>query len=53
LRYFKQGEAKTAENIQAVLKEQGFNYTLVYISGYENSNLIKPMHFELWLAAGS
>jgi hypothetical protein len=52
LRYFKKTEQPEAEQIAAVLKKGGYEVPLAYIAGYEDSKAIRPMHFELWFAAG-
>jgi hypothetical protein len=51
LRYFKQTEQPEAEQIATVLKKGGYEVSLAYIAGYEDSKAIRPMHFELWFAA--
>ncbi len=52
LRYFRKAEKSTAVEIRDTLKNQNYDISLTYIPGYEDSNLIRPMHFEIWFAPG-
>lgn len=52
LRYFKKSEEDDAERILQILNKAGYEASLAYIGGYEDSKALKPMHFELWFAAG-
>lgn len=52
LRYFRTSEKLTAEEIYDSLKSSGYDISLNYISGYEESKGIRPMHFEIWFASG-
>ena len=51
-RYFKNSEKSSAEKIVASLKEVGVPVRLQYISGFEESTVTQPLHFELWFALG-
>ena len=51
LRYFKKSEQPEAEQIKDILSKAGYDVHPEYIAGYEDSNKIRPMHFELWFAA--
>jgi hypothetical protein len=51
VRYFKKSEQPEAERISNILKKAGYEVQPAYIAGYEDSNAIRPMHFELWFAA--
>jgi hypothetical protein len=52
LRYFRQKDAPLAERVAQLLKGQGIENTRIqYISGYEDSNAVRPKHLELWFAA--
>lgn len=54
VRYFKDSDADTANQIAAALKELGLRDARAdEIKGYENSTAIRPGHFELWLAPNS
>ncbi len=52
LRYFKASEKEPAEKIHKVLADAGYDMSLNYINGYEESESIRPMHFEIWFASG-
>ena len=52
LRYFKKAEKSMAEEIHDSLKNADYDISLSYISGYEESKAIRPMHFEIWFASG-
>lgn len=52
LRYFRREEEATAKAILQNLKAQQIEAKITYIGGYENSSVIKPLHFELWFAPG-
>jgi hypothetical protein len=52
LRYFRKDEEATAKAIVEKLNAQQIEAKLTYIGGYENSSVIKPLHFELWFALG-
>jgi hypothetical protein len=52
LRYFRNSEQTEAERIAGILTNAGYKVATAYISGYENSTDIRPMHFELWFATG-
>ncbi len=52
LRYFRKSEESEARKIAEFLKSIGVNAELQYISGYENSAVIQPQHYELWFAPG-
>ena len=52
LRYFKKSEENEAKRILQIIGEKGYKVSLEYISGYEDSKAIRPMHFELWFTAG-
>ena len=55
LLYFKKTEREKAEEIAAILRQKApaeaglSDLNTRYISGYENSNKIRPFHFELWV----
>lgn len=51
LRYFKQAERDEAEHIAATIRTLRPDAVARYVGGYENSNDIRPRHFELWMAA--
>lgn len=53
LRYFRDSEKSTAEAIHSALANAGHKFSLTYISGYEDSKAIRPMHFEIWFASKS
>jgi hypothetical protein len=53
LRFFRQTEAEQAQHGLALLKRAGLAVALTYVPGYEDSNKIRPRHFELWLAEGA
>jgi hypothetical protein len=49
VRYFRESEQETASEIVSILNEAGiFPAKTSYISGYENSELVKPLQFEIW-----
>jgi len=50
LRYFRKAEKNKAEQIKSKLETKLKGVELQYISGYERSRSIRPMHFELWFA---
>lgn len=50
LRYFRDTDAAEADKICAFLAPH-INAVKTRISGYENSPLVRPNQFELWLAA--
>jgi|OpeIllAssembly_1097287.scaffolds.fasta_scaffold244209_1 membrane-associated protease RseP (regulator of RpoE activity) len=52
LRYFKNKNKPEAESIIKHLSLNGVFVTLKYISGYEDSQVIQPRHYELWFAPG-
>lgn len=52
LRYFRKSEQPEAERISNILKNAHYTVQPTYITGYENSKAIRPMHFELWFAPG-
>jgi hypothetical protein len=52
LRYFRKAELSTAEKIQKSLENANFHISLTYITGYEKSTAIRPMHFEIWFSPG-
>jgi len=52
LRYFRKEEKSTAEKIRNSLINENYEISLKYISGYEKSEALRPMHFEIWFAPG-
>ena len=50
LRYFKKSEKSKAEEIHEILVENGVPTLLTYLGGYEDTNNIRPMHFEIWFS---
>lgn len=52
LRYFKKAEKSMAEEIHDLLKDANYDISLSYVSGYEESKAIRPMHFEIWFTSG-
>jgi hypothetical protein len=52
LRYFRNSEESMAKEIHDALSKAGYEISLSYIKGYENSTAIRPMHFEIWFATG-
>lgn len=50
LRYFKKSEKSKAEEIHEILVENGVPTLLMYLGGYEDTNNIRPMHFEIWFS---
>ena len=50
LRYFRSGEAAEATTIAQTLNEQGLTAIPTYIAGHEESQKMRPRHFELWIA---
>jgi len=51
LRYFRNTEKEEAVKIIDVLDQIGVRLNLEYIRGYEESDKIRPGHFEIWFAA--
>ncbi len=51
-RYFKKAESAKAKEIHQFMVDQGYDVALRYIGGYEDSNNIRPMHFEVWFSKG-
>lgn len=52
VRYFRKTDEPLAEKVVKLLMSQGFgNIRVQYISGYEDSNAMRPKHLELWFAA--
>jgi len=52
LRYFRQSEAEEARRIFELLREMGIELELKYVPGYEDTDAIRPGHFEIWFAKG-
>jgi hypothetical protein len=53
LRYFRRAEARIAAEAAASLTKSGLSaLTPVYVPNYEESDKLRPCHFELWLVAG-
>lgn len=52
LKYFKKADETMAKQILSSLTKANYNISLKYISGYEDSKAIRPMHFEIWFASG-
>jgi hypothetical protein len=52
LRYFRKTEKDEAQRIASILGSAAVRVTVNYISGYEDSNAIRPMHFEIWFSPG-
>jgi predicted AAA+ superfamily ATPase len=53
LRYFRRDDEEKARRIATELlqtTDQGKEYKIVYIKGYEDSNRVRPGHFEIWIA---
>ena len=50
LRFFRKAEEKEARRISDQLRRAGVQVQTTYVPGYENSNKVKPMQFELWFA---
>lgn len=53
LRYFRKAEKSKAEEIHQLVTNANTVIQLRYLSGYEDSTAIPPMHFELWFGSGS
>jgi len=52
LRYFRQTDKQEAIKIVDLLRTLGVTVDLQYIQGYEESDAVRPRHYELWFAAG-
>lgn len=52
LRYFRKTEEEQANRILEILREIGIDLDLRYIPGHEDSDEIRPGHFEIWFASG-
>jgi len=52
VRYFRKAEADEAGKIVKLLANDKVPIEAQYISGYENSDSIRPRHYEIWFAAG-
>jgi hypothetical protein len=52
LRYFRKTEKDEAQRIASILGSAAVRVTVNYISGYEDSNAIRPMHCEIWFSPG-
>ncbi len=52
VRYFRKAEADEAGKIVKLLANDKVPIEAQYISGYENSDWIRPRHYEIWFAAG-
>jgi hypothetical protein len=48
LRYFRKNEESDANRIRDALQKIGLNAPTSYVSGYEQSQSLRPLHFELW-----
>ena len=54
LRYFRRAEAGIAAEAAASLTKSGLSaLTPVYVPNYEDSDKLRPCHFELWLVTGA
>ncbi len=52
LRYFNSANKAEAKTIASFLQQQsGVQVEAAYVSGYENSSLIRPRHYELWFSS--
>jgi hypothetical protein len=54
LRYFRREDEEKARRIATNLlqtTDQGSEYKIVYIKGYEDSKRVRPGHFEIWIAS--
>jgi len=52
LRYFREGDKAETTRIADILKSIGVDVSPQYIGGYENSDTIRPKHYELWFPQG-
>lgn len=52
VRYFRKSEESGARRIADILKAAGVDVRLAYVGGYEESDKIRPGHYELWFAPG-
>jgi hypothetical protein len=52
LRYFRSSEKPIAEQIRKSLLDAGYEVSLNYIRGYEDSKAVRQMHFEIWFSEG-
>lgn len=52
LRYFRKTDAGEAGEIARLLMSSKVSIEPQYVSGYENSDAIRPKHFEIWFAPG-
>jgi hypothetical protein len=52
LRYFRKAEASEAAEIARLLTNEKVPIETQYVSGYENSDAIRPKHYEIWFAPG-
>jgi hypothetical protein len=50
LRYFRRSDANKLNDITETLKESNIEAKAVYVPGYEDSKIVKPRQYELWLA---
>lgn len=50
LRYFHRSEKLEADSMAQTLRGLGVDISSKYVAGYEDSNKIRPRHFELWLS---
>lgn len=53
LRYFRKAEQDRAQQIVDQMRRSGAEIGLTYVRGHEDSNKIRPLHFELWLTDNS
>jgi hypothetical protein len=52
LRFFRMGDEEEAWKIHETLREMGIELDPIFTPGFEESDEIRPGHFEIWFARG-